>query len=310
VVRVGSQPAHVAAASRSWLRFYVPHASESGLLPVFVGDEAVPRGSITVAYSLTAGLHQVDNPAVDDAGRIYVTHSGGRGVKVPVPIYRVTRGGIREPLAVDIANPTSIALGPDGAMYVSSRFEGQVYRLAANDEVELFAGELGVPTGLAFSPDGALYVGDRSGSIFKVTDGPNVETFATLPASIAAFHLAFGPDRCLYVAAPTLASHDAIYRITPDRLVDVVSDRFGRPQGLAFDSRGHLYVADSLAGSSGLYRLDLTQANPRPELVVSAPAVVGVAVDPEGGLLLASNDALWRLDGDVWPPGSGIAPAG
>ena len=308
-VRVGSHAAHVAAASRTWLRFYVPHTSESGPLPVFVGNETAPRGSITVAQSLTAGLHQVDNPAVDRTGRIYVTHSGGRGVKVPVPIYRVTRDGIREPLSVDIANPTSIVLGPDGAMYVSSRFEGQVYRLSSNDEVEMFAGELGVPTGLAFSPDGALYVGDRSGSIFKVTAGPSVETFATLPASIAAFHLAFGPDGCLYVAAPTLASHDAIYRITPDRLVEVISDRFGRPQGLAFDSRGHLYIADSLAGSSGLYRLDLADPNPRPELVVSAPTVVGVAIDPDGGLLLVSNDALWRLDADIWPSGAGAAQA-
>ena len=61
-----------------------------------------------------------------------------------------------------------------------------------------------------------------------------VETFATLPASVAAFHLAFGPDGCLDVAAPTLATHDPIYRITPDRLVDSVYEGFGRPQGLAF----------------------------------------------------------------------------
>jgi sugar lactone lactonase YvrE len=202
---------------------------------------------------------------------------------------------------VEIANPTSLALGPDGAMYVSSRFEGTVYRLTTDDQVETYATELGVPTGLAFSRDGWLYVGDRSGSIFRISPDRQVETFATLPASVAAFHLAFGPDRCLYVSAPTLASRDAVYRITPDRLVDVACEGFGRPQGLAVDSAGRLYVADALAGAAGLYRIDLSGPASGPELVVSAPALIGVALDPEGGMVLASNDAIWRLDVDLKP---------
>jgi sugar lactone lactonase YvrE len=241
----------------------------------------------------------VDSPAFDGLGRLYVTQSGGRGTKVPVPIYRVSRQGVREPVAVEIANPTSLALGPDGAMYVSSRFEGQVYRLTTDDQVERYVGELGVPTGLAFAPDGTLFVGDRLGSVFRIMADRSVDTFATLPPSVAAFHLAVGPDRCLYVAAPTLASHDPIYRVTPDRRVEVACDGFGRPQGLAFDRQGSLYVADALAGSSGLYRVDVSVARPRPELVVSAPMLVGVAVDPEGGLVLASNDTIWRLEVDV-----------
>ena len=77
--------------------------------------------------TLTTGLHQVDSPAFDGLGRLYVTQSGGPGAKVSVPLYRVSHDGVREPVAVDIANPTSLALGPDGAMYVSSRFEGTVY---------------------------------------------------------------------------------------------------------------------------------------------------------------------------------------
>ena len=153
-----------------------------------------------------------------------------------------------------------------------------------------------MPTGLAFAPDGTLFVGDRSGSILRVSPDRQVETFATLPASVAAFHLAFGPDDCLYVTAPTLATHDPLYRITPDRLVDVVCDGFGRPQGLAFDATGALYVVDALAGAAGLYRVDVTRAQPEPELVLSAPALVGVAFDPAGGVVLASNDTIWRLD--------------
>ena len=161
--------------------------------------------------------------------------------------------------------------------------------------------ELGVPTGLAFGPGGRLYVGDRSGAVFTVTPDRQVETFATLPSSVAAFHLAFGPDACLYVTAPTLSTHDAVYRISGDRLVETVCTSFGRPQGLAFDSSGALYVVEALAGSAGLYRLDVSGEASAPELVVAAPSLVGVAFDPAGGLVLASSDTIWRIDNGLRP---------
>ena len=50
--------------------------------------------------------------------------------------------------------------------------------------------------GLALAADGTLFVGDRSGSILRVSPDKQVETFASLPPSVAAFHLAFGPDEC------------------------------------------------------------------------------------------------------------------
>ncbi len=76
-----------------------------------------------------------------------------------------------------------------------------------------------------------------------------------LPPSVAAFHLALAPDGALHVSAPTLSTYDAIYRIAPDGTVGVRDERFGRPQGIAFDAHGTLFVVEALAGSSGLYRL-------------------------------------------------------
>lgn len=295
-VYVGESQARVLGASRSQIRFSVPTVNEGGWLPVRVEPGAIDTGEILVACTLSTGIHQVDSPAFDGLGRLYATHSGSRGAKVAVPLYRVHSDGARDPLTIDLPNPTSLALGPDGAMYVSSRFEGRVYRLTDDAHVEVYVADLGVPTGLAFSREGALFVGDRSGSIFRVSRDRQVDVFATLPSSVAAFHLAFGPDDCLYVAAPTLSAHDAIYRITPDRLVDTLCDGFGRPQGLAFDGTGALYVADALAGASGVYRLDVSVPAPRPELVAAAPVVVGLTFDPQGGLIVASNETLWRLD--------------
>jgi DNA-binding beta-propeller fold protein YncE len=67
---------------------------------------------------------------------------------------------------------------------------------------------------------------------------------------------------------------------------------FGRPQGLAFDPSGNLFVVEALAGTSGLYRLPVEG---EPEMVVSGPGLVGVAFDPLGGLVVCSNDTAYRL---------------
>jgi sugar lactone lactonase YvrE len=300
-VFVADRPARVLSSSPARVRIAVPADAPGGSCPVRVEPGGVFAEPLLVARSIATGLHQVDNPAFDGLGRLYVTHSGSRGVKVPVPLYRVRGDGGREPIAIDLANPTSLVLGPDGAMYVSSRFEGHVYRLTADDRAEVFASDLGVATGLAFDRHGDLYVGDRSGTIFRITADRQVETFAQLPASVAAFHLAFGPDEGLYVAAPTLSSHDPVYRVGPDRRVDVYCDGFGRPQGLAFDRNGDLYVVDALAGAAGLYRVAAGASPPTAELVLTAPALVGVAFDPEGGLIVASNDTAWRLDVPLTP---------
>ncbi len=301
LVFVGEHLARVRSASPHRLRFVVPQDAEGGLTPIRLEPGGVTAATALVARTIATGIHSVDSPAFDGLGRLYVTQSGSRGVKEPVPLFRVRADGGRDPVAVDIPNPTSVVLGPDGALFVSSRFEGHVYRLATDERVELFAADLGVATGLAFGADGSLFVGDRSGTILRVLPNRHIETFATLPSSVAAYHLAFGPDGCLYVTAPTLSSHDVLYRITPDRLVDTVCDGFGRPQGLAFDSTGLLYVADALAGASGLYRVDVSSPDPRPELLVRAPMLVGVTFDPSGGLILASNDSVWRLDVPLRP---------
>jgi len=300
-VLVGPHNAHVVAASRQSLRVVVPAESEGGTTSLRIDELPGETAYIEVARVLATGVHQVDSPIFDRLGRLYATQSGSRDTKTPNPLFRVSAEGTRDPLPAEIANPTALAVAPDGTLFVSSRFDGQVYRVGHDDRAELYASELGVPTGLAVTKDGSLIVGDRSGSILRVSPARKVETFATLPASVAAFHLALGPDETLYVTAPTLASHDPVYRITPDRLVDVVADGFGRPQGLAFDSTGTLYVVDALAGAAGLYKVNVTRERPVPELVLSSPALVGVAFDPAGGVVLASNDTLWRLEVGLKP---------
>jgi sugar lactone lactonase YvrE len=292
-VRVGNLRARVVYASPTRIAALVPSGiTESGLVPVSVGGLPGEKAFLEVAAPFATGLHQVDNPVFDREGNLYVTYSGTRGQQVPVSIFRVRPNGTRETFSSGIVNPTSIAADPQGRIYVSSRFEGTVYRLSADGTAQPYATDLGVACGLAFTPDGTLFVGDRSGTIFKVDSRGHATAFASLPPSVAAFHLAIGKDRSLYVTGPTLSPYDAVYRVDGSGSVTVRSQAFGRPQGLAFDATGTLFVVEALAGASGLYRLPLEG---EPELALAAPGLVGVAFDPRGGLVVCSNDSAYRL---------------
>ena len=292
-VRIGSQRARLVFASSTRLIAIVPPGLEGGRVTVRVGEGSGVTAFVDVGVPFAAGLHQVDNPVFDRDGNLYVTYSGTRGQQVPVSIFRVRTDGTRETFSSGIVNPTSMAFDPQGRLHVSSRFEGTVYRVAADGSAEPFATDLGVACGLTFAPDGTLYVGDRSGTIFRVDRDGHAVMFATLPASVAAFHLAIGPDLALYVTGPTLASYDSLYRVATDGAVTTRYAAFGRPQGLAFDSRGALHVVEALAGSSGLYRVPPEEGEP--EMVLAGPGLVGVAFDGRGGLVVSSNDTAYRL---------------
>ena len=141
--------------------------------------------------------------------------------------------------------------------------------------------DLGIATGLAFTPDGALFVGDRSGTLFPIDAQGRTETVASFPGSMAAFHLAVGPDGCNDIAAPTLSTYDTLRRVHPDGRMETLEWVFGRPQGVAFDRTGVLHVVEALAGSSGVYAS--RPGRPR-ELVVSGPNLVGLAFAPDRGI--------------------------
>jgi DNA-binding beta-propeller fold protein YncE len=293
-VRVGARPARLAAASAASLTLMVPQGLEGGQTAIRIDELPGETAFVEIGAPLVTGVHHVDSPVYDRHGNLYVTFSGSRGQQAPVAIFVVRPDGTREPFVTDLPNPTSLAFDRDGALFVSSRFDGSVYRVSPDGKATLYANDLGVATGLAFGPDGRLYVGDRSGSILRVDDDGRAHVFATLPPSIAAFHLAFGPDGHLYVAAPTLGTSDAVYRVSTDGTMSIVCGGFGRPQGLAFDAAGNLFVVDALARSSGLYRIR-PSVDEAPELLLEGGPLIGLAFDPHGGIALATSEVVYKL---------------
>jgi streptogramin lyase len=289
-VTIGSANARVTFASSRRIGVLAPADLESG--PAALRVDGTNGTFLSIGAAWATGLHQVDNPVFDRAGNLYVTYSGGRGQEAPVSIFRVTPAGTREAFASGIVNATSMAIGPDDALYVSSRFEGAIYRVASDGTYETVATDLGVACGIAFDAEGSMYVGDRSGTVFQVKDS-KATPFATLPSSIAAFHLAMAPSGDLYVSAPTLGSYDQIYRISRSGEVSRLAATFGRPQGIAFGPDAALYVVDALAGGSAVYRV--SESGP-PQMVASGGALIGLAFGPFGELVVVSNETAYRFD--------------
>jgi sugar lactone lactonase YvrE len=292
-VRLGPHPVRVVAARVSRLTLLIPPGLPGGTHRLDVEGIEGDSPFIEVGTVVAAGLHQVDNPVVDSEGRLYVTYSGSRGEQVPVSIFRISPDGTRESFVTGLVNATAMAFDPQGRLHVSSRFEGVVYRVDGIGQYEPVVTDVGVACGLAFGPDGTMFVGDRSGTIFRVRSNGQATMMATLPQSVAAFHLTMGPDRALYVSAPTLTSRDHVYRVQLDGQVEIAWTGFGRPQGLNFGPDGMLYVVEALAGASGLYRLTPGRD---PELVIAGEGLVGVAFEPAGTVVVSSNERVWRLN--------------
>jgi len=291
-VHIGALAARLAYASSSSLGVIVPTGLDGGSTPIRVEGAVGETSFVNIAAPFATGLHQVDNPVFDRDGNLYVTYSGTRGQQVPVSIFKVRPNGARETFSSGIVNATSMAIDDSGRLYVSSRFDGVVYRVAADGSFATFATDLGIACGLAFAPNGDLFVGDRSGTIFKVDSSGKAEAFATVPSSVAAFHLAIAPDGFIWVTAPTLSTYDRIYKVAPDGTVSTVDVRFGRPQGIAFSPNGEPFVIEALAGASGVYRVPSTGA---PELVLSGPNLIGLAFDSFGSMVVCSNETAFRL---------------
>ncbi len=295
-VRVGHDDARVSFAARDRIRFLVPADCPPGRHPVRLDLAPGETAFLDVAEVLATGVHCVDSPAVSSDGTVFVTCSGSRGQQTPVSVYRVVPGAVREIFATGVTNATSLAFDPLGRLHVTSRFDGTVSRLDASGRPELVASELSVATGLVFAPDGTLYVGDRTGTVFRIAPGSDAVAHATLPPSVAAFHLALGPDgRTLYATGPTLAPRDSVYRVEAGGTVSVVTGRFGRPQGLAFGPGDRLYVVEALAGAAGVYEV----ADDGTVDLVVAGAFVGLAFGRHGELVLVSNETVYRLQGFV-----------
>jgi len=293
---IGGERCRLVAASSTRLIAIVPDgvATENTQIHLESGGEQSDAVPVTIGGRIAEDLHIVANPAVDpNDDSIITTRSGSRGQELDATMFRIEPDGYVDELPVKITNPTGLAFDPRGELFATNRNDGVVCRIESGESAFEFATGLGIATGIAFDSEGVMYVGDRAGTIYRVPDFGTIETFAVLEPSVSAYHLAFGPDGRLFVTAPGLASHDAVLAVDSEGLVEGYFRGFGRPQGMAFDDEGNLYVVGCYKGRHGIVRIDADGESA--ETVVAGTGLVGICFTRKGELIAATNSNVYSL---------------
>lgn len=193
--------------------------------------------------------------------------------------------------------PRDVIEARDGAVYVTEMSAGRVVRLR-DDGVTTVADGLMAPIGLRELPDGRLLVAEENAHRVSRID-PRTGAGETLAGGLAQVtYLALGPDGAAYVSsfvaldAPTAA----VKRVDADGGVSDFATGLNVPEGLFFDARGRLHVAN-WGAPSRLLRFDraggdaTVVASGFTRLYGAAPAVDGVVVgDTAAGIVTLLRD--------------------
>jgi sugar lactone lactonase YvrE len=100
----------------------------------------------------------------------------------------------------------------------------------------------------------------------------------------------------MFVTGPRTSSFDCVYKVDPHGTVSVFYRGLGRPQGLALDVEGNVYVAASLAGKRGIVKIT---PQGKATLAVSGQGLVGLAFAPGKSAILATNSAVHHISWNI-----------
>lgn len=289
---VGDLAAEIVSASDDLIVARMPDSPGAADVVLEVEGERSAPFPVSLGARLADDLHPVTNPVIAADGSLITTISGARGQRIARPIVRVSRQGEKTSYDCDVMNPTGLAFGPDGQLYISSRSDGVVFRYVDFEHLEIVADDLGICCGIVFDSRGNLLVGDRTGRVIRIEPSGGRTEFVRLEPSVSAYHLAIDSSDNLYLTAPTISVRDSLFRITPDGKTCALQTGLGRPQGMALGPDGDIWLCASFGGKKGIFRY----APSRGALVfaVAAPMLVGLAVEGDE-LFAADSNRLYRL---------------
>lgn len=198
-----------------------------------------------------------------------------------------------------------IAVGGDGAVYVSDRHAGVVYRQAPTGQLAAVLSGLDRPAGLLVDPDDRLLVvEEKAGRVVRREPNGALTEIAT--GIKTPRWLALAPDGSFYVSAHRLAAPDGgadtdgrdIVRVAPGGTLSVVATGIRQLQGLAVVGTDLVAATKGLesgpdsAGALLRYPMlaDGTLGAPAVWITSRVKEPVGLVTDRLGAVFVASKD--------------------
>jgi sugar lactone lactonase YvrE len=267
------------------------------------GLAAGPDGALYVAT--TAGIQKLNPDGTRDAlfqvtglsspsdvivvgSTLYIADAGNNRI-VTAPL----AGGAATAFGASVPAPASLALGPDGHVYVSTG--NRVARLNAAGEAATFLSAETIA--LAYVPPGDL-IGDPTDDAREI----DAATIAAAAASLSTGGLTFDSKGNLYVIE---RSHKDIWKVTPDGTTKVTQG--GAPGGVidivhGTDSRLYMTSADKKIYTSDTGDAPVLLAGGGTAGTVEAfgggagfVGLSGIAVDADGLVYVAETGATPRI---------------